>query len=301
MPVGFIGVGNIGRPMASQLLIAGHELVVHDLNRDAAAPLVDMGAAWAGSVADVAAQCEVVATCLPGPPEMEAVTLGAGGLLETMQTGALYIDHSTNAPALAQRVHAALAVKDIAMVDAPVSGGMEGAQIRDLLVMAGGDDDAVARARPFLDAIAKRVLHTGAIGSGCICKILHNSAAFTLDQIMVEMWTTGVKAGVTPDVLINVFTEGALGQMSNLKVRLRETFLRGDFDARFALKLARKDLGLATDLARQHDVPVRFAELCEQELVAAMERGWADRDTSIAMTLQEERAGATVRLSDAKD
>ena len=246
----------------------------------------------------MAAQCEVVATCLPGPPEMEAVTLGDGGLLEAIQPGSLYIDHSTNAPALVQKVHVACQGKGVAMVDAPVSGGMEGAQTRDLLVMAGGDDDSVGRARPFLDAIAKRVMHTGAIGSGCVCKILHNSASFTLDQVMAECWTAGVKAGVDPKVLVKVFTEGALGHMMSLKVRLRDTYLQGDFDARFALKLARKDLGLATELARQHRVPVRLVELCEQEMVEAMERGWADRDSSIMLTLQEERAGAQVRTSD---
>lgn len=296
MRVGFIGVGNIGAPMAGQLLQAGHELVIHDLRRDAGAALLEAGAVWAESPQAVAEQCEVVATCLPGPPEMEQVTLGPGGLVAALPPGALYLDHTTNDPTLVQQVHARLQAKGVAMVDAPVSGGMEGAQTRDLLVMAGGDVADVQRAMPLLEALAKRVMHTGGIGSGCICKIMHNCAVFTLDQVMAECWTTGVKAGVAPEVLVNVFTEAALGNMSNLKVRLPATYFRGDFDPRFALKLAHKDLALATQLARQYEVPMRLAMLCEQDLMQAMERGWGDRDASIALLLQEERAQTQFRL-----
>lgn len=296
MRVGFIGVGNIGAPMAGQLLRAGHELVIHDLRRDAGKALFEAGAVWADSPEAVAERCEVVATCLPGPPEMEQVTLSPGGLVSALSPGSLYIDHTTNDPKLIQRVHAALQAKGVAMVDAPVSGGMEGAQTRDLLVMAGGAEADVKRAMPLLEALAKRIMHTGDIGSGCICKIMHNCAVFTLDQIMAECWITGVKAGVAPETLVNVFTEAALGKMSNLKVRLPATYFQGDFDARFALKLARKDLGLATQLARQHQVPMRMAMLCEQDLMQAMQRGWGDRDASIALLLQEERAQTQFRL-----
>lgn len=298
MRVGFIGVGNIGAPMAGQLLRAGHDLVIHDLRRDAGSTLLEDGAVWADSPQAVAEQCDVVATCLPGPPEMEHVTLGPGGLVAALSPGALYIDHTTNGPKLVQRVHAILQAKGVAMVDAPVSGGMEGAQTRDLLVMVGEEAGDVQRAMPLLEALAVRVMHTGAIGSGCICKIMHNCAVFTLDQIMAECWTTGVKAGVAPETLVNVFTEVALGNMSNLKVCLLATYFQGDFDARFSLKLARKDLGLATQLGREHHVPMRMAMLCEQDLIRAIERGWGDRDASIALLLQEERAQTQVRLPD---
>jgi 3-hydroxyisobutyrate dehydrogenase len=173
---------------------------------------------------------------------------------------------------------------------------MEGAQTRDLLVMAGGDDAAFARARPVLDAIAKRIIHSGAVGTGSIAKIMHNCASFTLDMLMAECWTTGVKAGIDAATIVEVFNEAALGQMMSLKVRLPATYLRGDFAPRFSLALARKDLGLAMDLARETKTPMRLAALCEQELIEAIGRGWAGRDASIALTLQEERAGAEVRL-----
>jgi 3-hydroxyisobutyrate dehydrogenase len=296
MNIGFIGVGNIGAPIAGQLLQAGHALTVHDLRREAAGALLAAGAVWGDSPTALAQACEVVVTCLPGPPEMEEVCLSTGGLVAALRPGALYIDHTTNAPALVRRVHALLAANGVAMVDAPVSGGMEGAQTRDLLAMAGGDPADFERARPLLDAIAKRVMYTGGIGTGSIAKILHNSATFTLDLVMAECWTTGVKAGIDAATIVRVFTEAALGNQMNLKVRLPATYLRGDFDARFSLALARKDLGLALDLARETDTPMRLAAICEREMADALARGWAGRDASIFLTLQEERAKTQVRV-----
>jgi len=296
MKTGFIGVGNIGAPIAGQLLAAGHALTVHDLRRAAAEPLLAAGAIWADSPAALAAEAEVVATCLPGPAEMEAVCLVPHGIVAALKPGALYIDHTTNAPALVRRVHAILAQRQVAMLDAPVSGGMEGARTRDLLVMAGGEPDAFERARPLLDTIAKRVIHTGGSGTGSIAKIMHNSASFTLDLVMAECWTAAVKAGVDPAMIVEVFNEAALGHMMSLKVRLPATYLRGDFAPRFSLALAKKDLGLALELARATQTPMRLAALCEAEMTEAVARGWADRDASIFLTLQEERAAVEVRL-----
>ena len=296
MKIGFIGVGNIGAPIAGQLLQAGHALVVHDIRCEAASALVAAGAAWSSSPAALAAECQVVATCLPGPAEMEKVCLGPGELVTHLRSGGLYIDHTTNSPALVRRVCAMLAERGVAMLDAPVSGGKEGAETRDLLVMAGGEPAAFKRARPLLDTVANRVIHTGGIGTGSIAKIMHNSASFTLDLVMAECWTAGVKAGIDAATIVNVFNEAALGHMMSLRVRLPATWLRGNFDPRFSLALARKDLGLAQELAHATNTPMRLGALCEQEMIEAMARGWADRDASVFLTLQEERAQVKVRL-----
>jgi len=224
------------------------------------------------------------------------VVLGPEGIAAHLQPGSLYIDHTTNAPALVRRVYSLLGEKGVAMIDAPVSGGMEGAQTRDLLVMAGGDPAAFERARPLLDAIAKRVMYTGGIGTGSIAKIMHNSATFTLDLVMAECWTTAVKAGIDAATIVKVFNEAALGHQMNLKVRLPATYLRGDFAPRFSLALARKDLGLAQDLAQQTGTPMRLNALAKAEMDEAVARGWADRDASIFLTLQEERAQTEVRV-----
>jgi len=293
MKIGFIGIGNIGAPIAGQLLKAGHELTVHDLRREVAESLLATGATWAHSPAAIAEESEVVATCLPGPPQMEAV---ARELVAQMRPGSLYIDHTTNAPSLVRRIHAELAAKGIAMLDAPVSGGMEGARTRDLLVVAGGEPAAFERARPLFDAIAKRVMYTGGIGTGSIAKIMHNSATFTLDLVMAECWTTAVKAGIDPATIVKVFTEAALGNQMNLKVRLPATYLVGDFAARFSLALARKDLGLAQDLAAETSTPMRLNALAKAEMDEAIECGWAERDASSFLLIQEERANVQVRL-----
>jgi 3-hydroxyisobutyrate dehydrogenase-like beta-hydroxyacid dehydrogenase len=297
MRIGFIGVGNIGNPMAGHLLAAGHSLVVHDLRREAAANLLAAGAAWADSPRAAAAKCDVIATCLPGPSEMEAVTRGPGGILEALSADAVYIDHTTNSPLLVRQVDTAVRARGAAMLDAPVSGGMEGARTRDLLVMVGGERAVFERARPVLDAVATRVIYTGAIGNGSVCKLMHNCASFSLDLVMAECWSAGVKAGVAPETLVDVFMNAALGHMMSLKVRLPATYLRGQFDdARFALRLAHKDVGLAVQLGRAYGVPMRLSTLCEQELAEAMARGWGERDASIVLTLQEERASVQVRL-----
>ena len=296
MRVGFIGVGNIGRPMAGQIARAGFDLTVHDLRRDAAAPLLDVGAAWADSPKDVAERSDIVCTCVPGPAEMEPVALGEDGLASGLRPGTVYVDHTTNSPALVRRVHDEMQARGIDMLDAPVSGGMEGAQTRDLTVLVGGAIDVLERCRPVLDAMAKTVIHVGPIGAGCICKIAHNCASFVRSMALMECLTLGVKAGVAPDVLIDAFNRGALGTNLDLRVRLPATVFQGDFKPRFALKTALKDITLATELAAEVGVPVQLAEACRAEMNEALERGLGDLDSSVALTLQEERAGVQVRL-----
>ena len=296
MRVGFVGTGNIGRPIAGQILNAGFELLVHDARREAAQPLLDGGAEWAASPREVAQRSDIVCTCLPGPPEMEAVVFGANGIAEGLAEGSLYIDHTTNSPVLVRRVHAALAEKGIAVLDAPVSGGMEGARTRDLTVLVGGDDAAFQRARPILDAMAKTVMHVGDIGAGSICKVTHNSASFARSLAVMECLTLGVKAGVEPAVLLEVFQKCALGTNFDLHVRMPSTIFSGDFEPRFALKIARKDIGLAAELAEQYDVPTEVVSACERQMAEAMDRGLGNPDSSVFLTLQEERAGVQIRV-----
>ena len=296
MQIGYIGTGNIGEPMAASILKAGYPLVVHDIAEGNAQNLLGQGAQWSNSPAEVAANCDFIFSCLPGPVEMEAVTLGPRGILEGIRRGSVYIDQTTNSPELVKRVHGLLKERGAEMLDAPVSGGREGALIRDLLVVVGGEEAVFQRCKLLVEAIGERVYHVGGIGAGCICKITNNTAVFCTDMAMAECWTLAVKAGVAPEVIVDVFRNAALGRMSNLNMRLPDTYFRGDFEPRFALKIASKDLGLASEMAREYKVPMRMAELCEQEYLEAMDRGWEGRDSSIVLTLQEERAGVQVRL-----
>jgi 3-hydroxyisobutyrate dehydrogenase len=297
MRVGFIGLGNMGAPMAGFVLGAGHSLVVHDLRRDAAAPVLDRGAVWAASPGEVAAQCEVVCVCVPGPPEMQAVTLGPGGVLEGVRSGTAVIDHTTNAPALVRQVGAALTARGAHLLDAPLDGGREGALEGQLTLFVGGDEAVLRRVKPVLDTFARSVVWVGGLGAGSITKIVHNALAMSIDLLLAECLTLGAKAGVAVPRLVEAFREGCIvSQNMTFTKRMPATLFRGDFTARFALALAYKDFRLAGDLATQHGVPTRLLDLCQTELLEAMNRGWGGEDRTKASTLQEERAGVTLRM-----
>ncbi len=297
MQVGFIGLGNMGQPLAGFVLEAGFSLVVHDLRREAAAPLLERRAVWADSPRDVAAQCDVICTCVPGPPEMQAVTLGARGILEGVKRGSVVIDHTTNAPAIVRDVGAALDARGAHLLDAPLDGGREGALEGQLTLFVGGDEAVLRRVKPVLDTFSKSVVWVGELGAGSITKIVHNALAMSIDLLLAECLTLGAKAGVAVPRLVEAFREGCIvSHNMTFTRRMPATLFRGDFAARFALALAYKDFRLAGDLATQHGVPTRLLDLCQMELLEAMNRGWGDQDRIKASTLQEERAGVRLRL-----
>ena len=297
MRVGFIGLGNMGEPLAGFVRKAGFALVVHDLRKEAAARLLEVGATWAESPRDVAAQCEVVCICVPGPAEMRAVTVGAGGMLEGVRAGSVVIDHTTNAPALVRDVGEALTARGAHLLDAPLDGGREGALAGQVTLFVGGDQAVLNGVKPVLDTFSKGVVWVGELGTGSITKIVHNALAMSIDLLLAECLTLGAKAGVAVPRLVEAFREGCIvGQNMTFTKRMPATLFRGDFAARFALALAYKDFGLAGDLAAQHGVPTRLLDLCQRELQEAMNRGWGDQDRTKASTLQEERAGVTLRL-----
>ena len=292
MNIGFIGLGNMGGGMAANVLRAGHDLTVHDLRREAATPLLESGAAWANTPAELAAACDIVLTSLPGPREVEAITLGEGGVLEGSTEGSVYIDLSTSSPTLIRSIAEDFAAKGISVLDAPVSGGPVGARTGRLAVMVGGDREVYERVKPALDAIGDKVSYIGPVGSGSIAKLMHNCIGYGLQTIVAECLTLGVKAGVDPQPLFEAISNGSVGRGSSFANTYPNTFLAGNFDPpSFALRLAHKDVSLALELAREYGVPMSVGNIAHQELTAALNRGWADLDSRVAMRLQEERAG----------
>ncbi len=287
----------MGAPLAGFVLGAGFSLVVHDIRREAAASLLERGATWAASSRDVAAACDVICVCVPGPPEMQAVTLGAGGVLEGVKPGAVVIDHTTNAPAVVRDVGVALNARGAHLLDAPLDGGREGALEGQVTLFVGGDEAVLRRVKPVLDTFSRSVVWVGELGAGSITKIVHNALAMSIDLLLAECLTLGAKAGVAVPRLVEAFREGCIvnNNMTFTK-RMPATLFRGDFAARFALALAYKDFRLAGDLATQHGVPTRLLDLCQMELLEAMNRGWGDQDRIKASTLQEERAGVKLRM-----
>jgi 3-hydroxyisobutyrate dehydrogenase len=297
MRIGFVGLGNMGGPMALNLIKAGHALSVYDVRREAAAPHLAAGARWADSPAAVAAECELVMTSLPGPKEIEEVALGEGGIIGRIARGTIYADLSTNSPAVIRRLHAAFKEKGVEVLDTPVSGGIPGARNATLAVMVGGDRSAFEKIKPALDAIGDKVSYIGESGAGSVAKLVHNMIAICSTQLLAEAFTMGMKAGVAPEALLKVVQDGAYGQGMLLTGTMPKMVFRGNFDrVTFALKLARKDLGLATEVGRELNVPMPLASLVEQDFLAALAHGLGDKDSTAAVTIQEERAGVKIRV-----
>jgi 3-hydroxyisobutyrate dehydrogenase len=297
MRVGFIGLGHMGEPLAGFVRKAGFPLVVHDLRKEAAATLLAAGGAWATSPRNVAAACDVVCICVPGPPEMRAVTLGPGGVLDSVRADAVVVDLTTNAPAVVREVGDALTARGAHLLDAPLDGGREGALEGKVTLFVGGEEAVLTRVKPVLDTFSKAVVWVGALGTGSITKLVHNALAMSIDLLLAECLTLGVKSGVALPRLVEAFREGCIvAENMTFTKRMPATLFRGDFTARFALALAYKDFRLAGDLAAQHQVPTRLLDLCQLELLEAMNRGWGDLDRTKASTLQEERAGVALRL-----
>jgi 3-hydroxyisobutyrate dehydrogenase-like beta-hydroxyacid dehydrogenase len=292
MKIGFIGVGTMGNAMAGNLIKGGYLLNVSDLRKESAASLLASGAAWVESPKAVAENSDIIFTSLPGPQEVEAVALGKNGILEGIAPGKVYIDLSSNSPATVRDIYQRFKAIGADVIDSPVSGGPGAAKTGKLAMMVGGDKAVFEKYQFILKVLGDKITYCGDIGSGSICKLIHNCALYTLQTAVAECLTLGVKAGVDPMALWKVLKDGAVGQGVLFQRSLPETYLQGKFEPpNFALKLAFKDVSLATALGREYSVPMATSSLAFHELLSAMNRGWGDKDSRTAMLLQEERAG----------
>ncbi len=294
--VGFIGLGNMGGGMANNIQKAGYPMVVYDLREEAARPLLEGGARLANSPEEVASLCDVTFTSLPGPKEVEEVSLGAEGVLAGIKPGGIFIDLSTSRPTLIREIEPRFRQKGAHVLDAPISGGKSGAASGNLAVMVGGDREIFDRVKPLLDSFGDKVFYAGEIGAGSVAKLVHNMIGHGIRQAIAEGMTLGVKAGVEAEALWECVRRGAVGRMSGLHEGMVKTVFRGEFDPpSFALSLSRKDIGLATELGKEFNVPMPVANLAEQIAIQGLNRGWGNRDSSVTFLLQEEQSGVEVR------
>jgi 3-hydroxyisobutyrate dehydrogenase len=291
MKIGFIGLGMMGAGMASNLQKGGHDLVVHDLTRQAASNHLNAGATWADSPKAVAEACDLVFTSLPTPADVQKVGTGENGLIEGFRKGAAWFDLSTNAVDVVRLLNATFAEKGVDFLDAPVSGGPRGANSGKLAVWVGGDKAVYDKYKPVLDSFSDQNAYIGPIGAGTIAKLVHNAAGAAVGVVLSEVFTMGIKAGVGPLELFEAVRQGAGGR-ARLFDRLSNQFLTGVYDPPdFALRLLHKDVSLACQLAREVGVPMRLTTLAHQELTEALNRGWGGRDSRVGALLQQERAG----------
>ena len=291
MKIGFIGLGAMGRGIATNLQAAGHDLVVNDLRKESAAEFLERGATWARTARELAAEVDLVFTSLPTPQDVEAVAFGEDGLSAGFHEGATWFDLTTNSVDLVRRLYHVLAEQHVHVMDAPVSGGPQGAANGRLAIWIGGDRETYERFRPILDEVSDDARYIGSIGAGTIAKLTHNMASLAINAVVAEVLTMGVKAGVEPLALWDAIRNGGAGRQRAFD-NISRRFLQGKLDPpSFALRLAFKDAQLATQLGRECGVPMRLCNLIAMEMSEAINRGWGERDSQSFLLLQQERAG----------
>lgn len=288
--VGFVGLGVMGRPMGRNLLKAGFPLVIYDLNNSAVAELAAEGARSARELRDVAA-AGIVITMLPDAPDVEAVVFGKDGLAETMSAGSVLIDMSSISPAAAKNIARHLSERGIHMLDAPVSGGYQGAQAGTLSIMVGGDPAVLEQCMPVLEAMGKTISHIGEAGAGQVCKVCNQVAVAITIQAVAEALTLALKNGVD----VGKVRESLLGGFAYSRaLELHgQRVLDNNFAAGFRVKLQRKDLRIALETGSASGTPLPTTALVQQLYGILDATGRGDLDNSSLALLLQEMAGIT--------
>ena len=294
--VGFVGLGRMGRGMAHNLLRSGADVLVFDTDPDAARPLVDDGAEDAADLGALVRRSDVMFTSLPGPAEVEEVIAGRGGVVDHARPGLAVFDLSTNSLPLVRRLHDQLRAGGVSMLDAPVSGGPAGAASGELVIWVGGDREVFDRHLAQLEAIGRAPRHVGPIGAGTVTKLSHNLLGAMILLCLAETFSMGVKGGIDPLELWQALRLGLVGRRSPLDM-LVDQVLPGTYEPpASALRLAHKDVRLATELGRELGVPMRLAGLTLEEMTEALAHGFGEQDTRAFLRLQFERAGVNVTV-----
>ena len=265
-PLGFVGLGVMGRPMASHLAAAGHAITLYDIAPgradDVAATLA--GATAARMPAELAARSDIVVTMVPNGPVVQSIVEGEDGLLKGLRPGTLLLDTSSSEPWLTEATGRLLADAGVAMVDAPVSGAEWGAQAAELVFMCGGAAADIERVRPLLEAMGKAVFHLGPLGAGHAMKCLNNLVTAINFVAVTEGLAIGKRYGLDPAAMVDVLDQST-GMSWISRTHIRQRVLSRSFDDPFKLSLMLKDIGIATQLARSVDVPAPLSAL-NQEL-----------------------------------
>ena len=293
MKIGFIGIGQMGRHMSRRILEAGHELTVNDINKAAAAPLIAKGAAWADTPAAVAKACRVVVSSLPKPQDVEAVVYGKDGLMQGWRKGDIYIDMSTNSPSLIRRIAADAKAKGVSVLDAPVSGGVKGADAGTLAIMVGGEAAALEKVRKVLEAMGQRIFAVGGAGNGNVVKLINNLISLICNSASAEGFALGVKAGIDPAMLLEIIK---VSTGDNWCARQYPgTVFKGNFEPGFKVSLAYKDINLALALGKENGVPLPVGEAVKKDLENTIAAGYQDKGIDAVIMTRESATGVKVR------
>ena len=288
--IGFVGLGSMGGPMAKNLMDAGYEMVLHNRTREKAEELArEGGAEVAGSPGEVAEQCDVVITMLPGPADVERVVCGEDGLLEAARDDLLVVDMSTSSPTLARELDRRARETGASTLDAPVSGGDVGAREGTLSIMVGGGEEDFGRARPLFGAMGKTVTHVGPAGAGQVAKAANQVVVALTIEAVSEALVLGRKGGVAPEKVLDVLS-GGLAANKVMEVK-REKLLSHTFEPGFRAELHHKDLGIALAAGREYGVALPVTAVVDQMLLAMRRKGWGAEDHSALLKVIEDLSG----------
>lgn len=286
MKIAFIGMGTMGEPMAMNIIKGGYEVIVHNRNRDKEKAVVEKGALRAASPAAAAAEADVVITCVSDTPDVRAILLGEDGVIDSAKEGSIVVDMSTISPSVTREMAVVLAEKGIRMIDAPVSGGSEGAQHGTLAIMVGGNAEDIKRVRPVLETMGKTITHVGPIGAGQITKAINQVVIAATYLGVAEGMTLGMKAGLNMEKVVAAIAGGAAG--SWVLNNRAGNMVNNDYPLGFRVRLHAKDLKIALEAARDLGVALPVSALAEQVESGLIGRGYGDEDVSaVARSIRE--------------
>lgn len=288
--IGFVGLGNMGRPMASNLVRKGSTLIVHDVRPEAVEALRALGAGVAEGIADVGAASDVVFTMLPTSSVVDDVVAGVGGLLHHMAAGSVIVDMSTIDPLVTDRLADAAAARGIAFADAPVGRLASHAERGESLFMVGADADTFARITPLLEAMGTTIHHCGDVGAGMRTKLVNNYLAIISCQLNAEAIALAQRFGLSLPTTLDVI-HGTTATNGQLKIAWPAKVLKGDTAPGFTIDLAHKDLTLIVEAANASNVPVPVAAAAREQFSLARGRGYGAKDFSAMVDVLCESAG----------
>jgi len=292
--IGFIGLGQMGGPMAGRLLRAGYPLVVHDARPEAAKPLLDQGANWAESPAAVARRATTIITIVPSSIEVRALLTGTEGLLSTLQPGSVLLEMTTSDPAVTRELAALVEARGAVLLDAPVSGGVKGAREGTLSIMVGGAEAVLEDVRPILGRLGAKIFHVGPVGAGHAMKLVNNVCSAAALLVTAEAVAVATRAGIDPARAVDILQVSS-GRSNASDWKFPQFILTGRFDAGFAIRLMVKDLDGYARLARETGVPSLLGTAAAECYRMALARGMAEEDHTAVVRLIEEWARVQLR------
>ncbi|QNO15891.1 NAD(P)-dependent oxidoreductase [Alkalicella caledoniensis] len=299
MRIGFIGLGAMGKGMATNLVKSVNQLVVYDINIAVVNELKELGAEVAKSPKDLAEKVDVIMTSLPNSQIVQMTMLGENGVLEGAKPGSVIVDFSSITPKTIQHIAREANKKDIEVLDAPVSGGQIGAEKGTLTIMVGGKEEVLNKILPLLNCVGTSIKHVGDVGAGDTIKLVNNLLLGVNMAAVSEALTLGVKAGLKPEILYDVISQSS-GNSYALKAKYEKFIAKGNFEPGFMIDLQYKDLQLAIDTAKDLQFPLLIGNLAQQLYEIARAEGNGNKDISAIINTFENWGQVKVREREAE-